>query len=137
MHIEELVLHPAQLLNVDLVSLECKKHENYNARNMEVKITVKVDTAEIQETTGKAVIEMILTGEGFSLSVIQKGLFEFDLKKEKSVLKHFLETQGVKLMWPYFREVIYDISGRMLERPISVPTIDVLATVKKATEIEE
>lgn len=137
MRIEELVLHPAQLVNVDLVSLECKKYEDYNVRNKEVKISVKVDTADIQEMTGKVVIEMLLKGEGFSLSVIQKGSFEFDFKKENTVLKRFLETQGVKLMWPYFREVIYEVSGRMLDRPISVPTIDVLATVKKATEIEE
>ena len=46
--------------------------------------------------------------------------------------KQFLEIQGVRILWSYVREDIYSISGRMLTRPIMVPTIDVLQTIKKA-----
>jgi len=137
MTLEELVLHPVQLETVDLISVECNKYENYAAQNNEVNIQVTIEATEIQDSMGTTAMSMKLRGEGFCLSIKQNGLFKFHLEKEKVVLKRFLETQGVKLMWPYFREVIYDISGRMLERPISIPTIDVMATLRKAVNTED
>lgn len=130
-------MHPVQLKNVDLLSVECNKYENYNAQNKEVNINVTIDATEIQDNMGTTIMEMKIEGEGFCFLIKQNGLFKFSLEKKKSVLKQFLETQGVKLMWPYFREVIFDISGRMLEQPISIPTIDVLETIRKATDIED
>lgn len=48
----------------------------------------------------------------------------------------FLIAQGVRLLWSYVREIIYDITGRMLRNAFLLPTLDVVQTLAK-TEINK
>lgn len=75
---------------------------------------------------------MLVKGEGFQIEVEEKGVFEFSgLENEKTISK-FLEAQAIKILWSYVRESIYDLSVRMLRKPILIPIIDVIETLKKA-----
>ncbi len=132
MNIKELVLHPAQLIEVELIKANCEKTELYNASNSEISISANLSSENVKENSGNSKIEIIIEGEGFKIEVIEIGLFEFVDIDDLEQIKIFLEVQGVKVLWSYVRETIYNFSGKLLRKPIMLPTIDVLKTLEKA-----
>lgn len=45
-----------------------------------------------------------------------------------------MEIQGIRLLWSFAREDIYEISSKMLPKPIMLPTIDVMKTLRKSNK---
>lgn len=134
MEIRDMVLHPAQVEEVSLIKLNCEKNDEFNKDNTEIGIGISVSGEQVDSYTGKTLIEVNIDGTGFTISVILEGIVTFDVDiPEEQVIK-FLEVQGVRILWSYVREVIYDISGRMLRKPIMLPTIDVMKTIENSQE---
>ena len=131
MQIKELIMHPAQLEKVELVKVECEKAPDYNDENNILDISIEIDAEKIDTKNGASTINIHLKGEGFYINVVERGQFSFDNIEEENI-PSFLEAQGVKILWSYVREVIYDLSGKMLRKPILIPTIDVLHTLENA-----
>ncbi len=134
MEIRELVLHPAQLREVELVKVTCDKTEQYNAENAEINISVNVESEIGKSGEGKTKVEILIEGEGFNIQVAEIGIFTFEGIEDSEKIKLFLEVQGIRLMWSYIRETIYDFSGKLLRKPIMLPTIDVLKTIENTEE---
>lgn len=134
MEIRELILHPAQLQEVELIKVECNKTAQYNPENTEINISVSVEVDTIALTEGKTKVSISIEGEGFDIQVVEVGLFKFEGIDDTEKIKLFLEVQGIRLMWSYIRETIYDFSGKLLRKPIMLPTIDVLKTIENAEE---
>lgn len=134
MEIRELILHPAQLQEVELVKVVCNKTKHYNPENTEINISVNVEVYTVSIMEGKTSVTITIEGEGFDIQVVEVGLFKFGGIDDNEKIKLFLEVQGIKLMWSYIRETIYDFSGKLLRKPIMLPTIDVLKTIENAEE---
>lgn len=132
MNIKELILHPAQLKEVELIKAKCEKTELYNPSNLEVSISANLTSENVKENSGNSKIEILIEGEGFNIEVVEIGIFSFDEIDDLEQIKRFLEVQGVKVLWSYVRETVYDFSGKLLRKPIMLPTIDVLKTLEKA-----
>lgn len=129
MEIKELVMHPAQLEKVELIKVNCEKESTYNEENNKLDISLELGAEIIDANNGASIINVNIKGEGFFINIVERGQFSFDNIGENNIPR-FLEVQGVKILWSYVREVIYDLSGKMLRKPILIPTIDVLHTLE-------
>jgi preprotein translocase subunit SecB len=132
MEINELIKHPAQLKEIDLIKVTCDKSDKYNPENPEINISANVESEIISPEKGETHIEISINGEGFNIHLLEKGVFEFEGIVDEENIKRFLEVQGLRLMWSYVRETIFDFSGKLLRKPIMLPTIDVLKTIESA-----
>lgn len=100
--LESEVLHEIQLVDTQMISIHC----DINRENVK---------------------------EEFELNITQMGKFvkneEIDISKED--FEDFLAVQGIRLLWSFARENVYEISCKMLRHPILLPTLDVMKTLKK------
>ena len=131
MEVKELVLHPAQLKEVELLELNARRNTEMDSLNDEVNFQVSVTGEVTGLQSGNAVINVRIINDDFDISVVELGKFEFDGDIEQDQIKHFLEAQGLRLLWSYVRETIYDVTNRMLRRPVLIPTLDVITTLQK------
>lgn len=137
---EELILHPIQLVNVQLVDMQLRKHIFINDQgNINRDITISTKSELIDERSGYAdvlvEINTTLNEEPYyDVSITYRGICENhgdDLEAHE--LEYFLDVQAIKLIWPYFREILPGIMMKMGTECFDIPTIDVLKTV--ATKI--
>lgn len=140
--INELIKHPIQLIGVDMVSCDIKKYiecintVEYNDAQVKLRTYSKLDADDknIGFTYLNIIIEFSEDNKPFKMDVTYRGkcILDKDIKDTKKFEK-FLETQGLKLLWPYLRVAITDLMIKMDVQPIKLPTIDVLQTMKRAT----
>lgn len=135
--IKEMIMHPAQLVETDVIEIKAKKMEQI-CSDEHMSIETKIRSNVISEKEGYSYIQVGLIPESndFSVSVTVRGKFETEVPLEKDVFERFLIAQGVRLLWSYVREIIYDITGRMLRNAFLLPTLDVVQTLAK-TEINK
>lgn len=132
MTIRELIMHQAQLKETDIIEINAKK-VNELCSEEHISIETKVSSDIINDKEGYSYIQVMLIPEGgdFSLSVTVRGRFEIETPLDQSAFERFLLAQGVKILWSYVREVIYDLTGRMLRSAFLLPTLDVVQTLAK------
>lgn len=139
---KEIVEHEIQLKKVDLIKINCD-YDGKDVTNKEssTNISVNVKGETIDETSGYSYIHIIAINEvdGFKFEMIQRGLFisENDMIDKKVEFEKFLAVQGIRILWSYVRETLYDISCRMLGKPFVLPTLDVMKTLTNANEKED
>lgn len=130
-----MVLHDIQLVDTHMVSVNCnvdvEKMENED--NIETNIAIGVKGNAIDDKNGEAIVDVEITSEFFSLNIIQRGIFVINNETEisKEQFEQFLVFQGVRLLWSFARENVYEISCKMLRKPIMLPTLDVVKTLQK------
>ena len=133
MRIEEIVKHDAQLIKVELVKVIAEKKDIEGEKSNELNIEAEIEHTIVDSKHGIATAKIKIYNNYLKLEINENGYFEFsneieDIEKAGA----FLEVQGVRLLWSYAREDIHTISSKMLLRPIILPTIDVLETIKLA-----
>lgn len=144
--INELIKHPIQLIGVDMVSCSIEKNSDqlqtveYSNAEVKLKTWAKLDT--ITSNLGYTYLNIRIgfadSNNPFSMNVTYRGACS--LRKDIQVnsnFEKFLETQGLKLLWPYLRVAITDLMIKMDVQPIKLPTIDVLETMKSAIIVKE
>lgn len=130
MKIEQLVMHPVQLEKVEVVKISAEKYSESVDRN--INIGANIEAKCLTENTGVAKVELEVGNEDFKIEITTVGHFSYENDFENNeVIEKFLETQGIKIIWSYIRENLYTISSKMVDRPIMLPTIDVMKTLEK------
>lgn len=130
-----MVLHHIQLVDTQMISVNCNVNveELQKEENIETNIAIGVRGNAIDDKNGDAVVDIEITSAVFSLNIVQKGSFvnnnEMEISKEQ--FEKFLVTQGIRLLWSFARENVYEISCKMLRKPIMLPTLDVIKTLQK------
>ena len=140
--INELIKHPIQLLGVEMVSCKIDKCieqlDTVEYSNIEVKLKTWANLDKIDKNLGYTYLNIIIDFsekiKPFFLDITYRGKCSLDNDiKATDKFEKFLETQGLKLLWPYLRVAITDLMIKMDVQPIKLPTIDVLETMKRAT----
>ena len=133
MKIEEIVKHDAQLVNKELVKIIAEKKEIIGEKSNELNITAEITHEIVDDRHGISTASIKIYNDYYNLEIIENGYFEFSNKiEDENKAGAFLEVQGVRLLWSFAREDIFTISSKMLSKPIILPTIDVLETIKSA-----
>lgn len=133
--IDKFILHNIQLTTVELVELECKQNYNFDYENDKtMKIPVKISSwgKVINDVEGDAFLNIVLgkiNETPFYINITQKGKCITQQALEKEEFEGFLDSQGIRLIWSFAREAIYDMTGKMGITPYMLPTIDVIRTV--------
>lgn len=139
MSIRELVMHPVQLVSTDIIEIEAKKTKTersdmqMNKEHMNIDTKLKCEALTECEGYSYIQLELIPQSGEFSLRILVQGKFETDRPLDGETFERFLLTQGIRLLWSYAREIVYDISGKMLREPFLLPTLDVVKTLAKTT----
>ena len=131
MNINELVMFPTQLTDVETVRFHAEKMAA--KVKSEFSISAEVKGEVLDEKTGRSNIIIKVENEDYYIEEEKIGIFEFEetIEDERLAIQ-FMEVQGVRILWSYIREDLYSISSKMLPRPIMIPTIDVMQTLEKA-----
>ncbi len=131
MNINEIVKFPNQLIHVETTHVKSEKSGELSKN--EFNIEAHLEGEILDKNKGRSIITIKVSNDEYYIEITKVGDFKFEQEiEDEKEAKQFLEIQGVRILWSYVREDIYSISGRMLTRPIMVPTIDVLQTIKKA-----
>lgn len=137
MILNQLVNHMIQLQETEIVEINAKKF--YDLEQPEnINIATRVKGKINNETEGYSYIQIELKpiSKSFQLKVTVRGKFISKGSLESKQFERFLLAQGVKILWSYAREIIYDITGKMLRSAYLLPTLDVVKTLSKA-EIQD
>ena len=129
-------LHDIQLIDTQMVALHCdvKKIET-DEKNIKTNISICTQGNAVNDHEGESVIEVNIESRIFDMSITQMGKFRKNGTVSISVdnFESFLATQGIRLLWSFVRENVYEISCKMIRQPIMLPTLDVMKTLKKHT----
>lgn len=131
MNIKEIVTFPVQLQYVETLSVRAEKHSSEVRQEFNISAGIKGEV--IDKNTGKSTIKIQVCNDDFFIEEVKTGIFHFmeDINDEEAAV-HFMEVQGIRILWSYIREDLYSISSKMLEKPIMIPTIDVMKTLENA-----
>lgn len=131
--LNNMVLHSLQLVDTEVVRIQAEKYASLLPKE-QLNFSVMVSSQVKSNREGYSYINIALVPESknFELKVSVGGKFQSEKDLDKGALKQFLLIQGVRLLWPYAREVIRDISSKMLPKPLVLPTLDVIETLKNA-----
>lgn len=129
-NITDFVKHQAQLVAVELIELNCRKNAELKEEEA-INVSLEVKSEIISDCKGYSFVRLSILSEenSFDINIQEKGLFEFSEVLDNENMERFLILQGVRLLWSYLRECVYDITGKMLRKPYLLPTIDVFKTL--------
>ncbi len=128
------ILHDIQLMDTRMVSLHCNVNEKeVKEDNIKTNISIVTQGNAVTDRIGESIIRVNVVSEVFELEITQLGRFEknSELEISKESFEKFLATQGIRLLWSFVRENVYEISCKMLRKPIMLPTLDVMKALKK------
>lgn len=146
LEMKELVLHPIQLIGVELIECNLFKNVNFKEKaildDMSVNLKAWSKLEEEDRKIGYTYLNVIIDFESsvkpFSINITYRVVCLLDnIKSSESQFKAFLEAQGVKLLWPYIKPAVADFMIKMDIDPLKLPTLDVLKTMERADEIQE
>lgn len=146
LEMKELVLHPIQLIGVELIECNLFKNVNFKEKaildDMSVNLKAWSKLEEEDRKIGYTYLNVIIDFESsvkpFSINITYRGVCLLDnIKSSESQFKAFLEAQGVKLLCPYIKPAVADFMIKMDIDPLKLPTLDVLKTMERADEIQE
>lgn len=138
--IEEIVKHNIQLTKVELIDVDIKKYiylETLENNKISRDITITSDSKLIDVDYGYIDVSMSINSKlgnekYYDLFVKYRGFcknmgVEFLENRE---FEYFLDVQAIKLIWPFFRELLPGLLFKMGTDVFEIPTIDVLQTIK-------
>lgn len=143
--IRDLVLHPIQLIEVELVSCNLSKNIKFNEEtlksNMDISLKSWAEIDEENKQIGYTFLNLNIDFEEkekpFVINMTYRGkckIEEINFSDEQ--FNKFLETQGLKLLWPYIKPALSDFMVKMDLIPLRLPTLDVLKTMEKGNVSE-
>jgi len=132
---KELIKHELQLKEVEVISIKMDKNIEFASteKSIDLALVIKIEHDIIDDKRGYTVINVQVGDDTtpFKIEVTQRGLFETDEIVEHDIFSRFLEIQGLKILWSYVRQTIFDITAKTGHEPYMLPTLDVLATLEK------
>ena len=133
MEFNEIVEHEAQLRHVETIKINAEKKKEYVENTLSIRASTKGEV--IDNKTGYSSLYVIVENDGYILEVNKRGKFQLSngISNKKKAIE-FMEIQGIRLLWSFAREDIYEISSKMLPKPIMLPTIDVMKTLRKSNK---
>lgn len=135
MEIREYVKHDLQLEEVEVVEIQMKKNCNYQGDDTEIQMPVIIEVKGnvINSQAGYSWIKVTAGNESgpFEIEVQQRGKFTTEKTLDEKTFERFLEVQGIKILWSYVRQTIFDITAKTGLTPYMLPTLDVVATLNK------
>lgn len=145
--IEKLIKHPIQLINVEMIKCNINKNISedisFNDINLKINLQASGEISERDSRTGYTFLEITIqtnSEEGkespFYINIAYRGTCKienkYDINDDNIYASYnkFLETQALKLLFPYIRTVVDELMIKMDLKPIKLPTIDVIQTIK-------
>lgn len=133
MTLSKLVNHTLQLEETEVLEIDAKKFRDVQQQEaLDISTKIKSEVCSDKEGYSYIQIELKPASEDFYLKVIIRGKFLSEDALGQKQFDDFLLVQGVKILWSYAREVIYDITGKMLRKAFLLPTLDVTKTLTNA-----
>lgn len=139
--LKDLVLHPIQLIGVELISCNLSKNIRINEKiknddmNVSLKSWAEVDEKNVQLGYTYLNLNIDFDGEDkpFIIDITYRGIcnIEKTVTYTEQQFGQFLEAQGLKLLWPYIKPALADFMVKMELNPLKLPTLDVLKTMEK------
>ncbi len=133
LNVDDSVFHDIQLIDTRMVSLHCNVNKKESEKDIKTNISIVTQGDAVTDKCGESIIQVKVVSDIFELEITQSGKFEknneIEISKEK--FENFLATQGIRLLWSFVRENVYEISCKMLRKPIMLPTLDVMKTLNK------
>lgn len=129
--INQIVNHDVQLKQVVLSKVEAELNEDLTVHGISIKI--KSWGKVISSKKGETYLNIQLGEKDITplyLNVIQKGICESQVELDEHEFETFLEVQGMRLIWSFARQSLYDLTSKMGVKPYILPTIDVLKTIQ-------
>ena len=120
LNVDDSVFHDIQLIDTRMVSLHCNVNKKESEKDIKTNISIVTQGDAVTDKCGESIIQVKVVSDIFELEITQSGKFE-----------NFLATQGIRLLWSFVRENVYEISCKMLRKPIMLPTLDVMKTLNK------
>lgn len=133
LNLDNAFLHDIQLVDTQMTSLHCDvKMAKMEEKNIKTNISIHTQGNAVDNRVGESSIEVIIQSDAFDLRIVQMGKFEKNEAMDIStdVFEDFLASQGIRLLWSFARENVYEITCKMLRKPIMLPTLDVMKTLK-------
>ena len=138
MVLKELVSHPLQLQETEVVEINAKKIGALQSdEHLDILTKIRSEVCSAKEGYSYVQVDLIPASGNFQLGIIMRGKFVSENAISKEQFERFLLVQGVKILWSYVREVVYDITGRMLRSAFLLPTLDVVQTLMNAKKEDE
>lgn len=132
LELKQLIEHDIQLKEVILLSSESLLNEGSEIAQLGIRVKSWGEVKSLKE--GYAYLNIILGDKETApvyLNIVQKGYCESKQEIDIDKYKRFLEIQGVRLMWSFARQTIYDLTSKMGIDPYLLPTLDVLKTLQQ------
>ena len=133
----KLIRNSVQIMDVELISLECSKSENISSDDdMNVNLDIQRKVGSLDKSNGeiylKVQFEVMHDDEILiSISLAYKGIcVNTSETLGEEDFKIYLYDQVVPLLLPYARECIASVMTRMKLSPFYIPTMDVLISLK-------
>jgi len=133
----KLIRNSVQILDVELVSLECSKSENISSdANLGVNLEIQRKVELVDKLSGKIYLKAQFEAKHedeilISISLVYKGICKNTSETlGEEDFKHYLYDQVVPLLLPYARECISSIMTKMKLSAFYIPTMDVLNSLK-------
>ena len=140
--IREFINHPIQLTDVELIKCNLKKNFDADGRDkFDVRLKSWGGLDSNEKNVGYTYLNIIIGFEEdespYNIDITYRGkcLLDKNIDEDKK-FENFLETQGVKLLWPYIRVAVSDFMIKMNIDPIKLPTLDVLKTMEKSKRVD-
>lgn len=135
----ELVKHGVQLTDVVLWKADCEINEDSVLNELDVRVNVWSNVLNVDK--GEVYLNIIVGKKGETvlyLDIVEKGICMTENPVQEDEFKVFLEMQGVRLVWSFARQTLYDMTSKMGVKPYILPTIDVAQTwARKEKEANE
>lgn len=134
---KDLALHDIQLLETRLSKVHCEVYDKKECKDSGgVNIQISTKGRAIDEINGCSIISVVVENELFKFDITQRGDFRINgnIKIDKKDFEKFLSVQGIRILWSYARESIFELSCKMLRKPLMLPTLDVIKTIRNSEE---
>lgn len=140
-HTTEYKLYSTSKTNIQMEKAELEEiHTSVNYKLSEECITevqfgTRIDVLDEKETIGylKTQVQVYNRGEsepGIILDIIYKGTFKSYENLNKFQVESWVDVQLVPQLLPYTRVLISNVTSLMNITPVTLPTIDILETIK-------
>lgn len=136
----KLIRNSAQILDVELISLECSKSENISSDDMKVNLDIQRKVGSVDKLNGEIYLKVQFEVKNedeilISISLAYKGTCRNTSETlGEEDFKNYLYDQIVPLLLPYARECISSVMTKMKLSPFYIPTMDVLNSLRANKE---
>ncbi len=136
--IEDIIKHHIQLTSVNLMEIQLETKSVLKREDkIHRKISISSHSFTSSENEGNVDVELAINATineepHYFLKIVYRGQCKSDGSELKEgEFAYFLEVQAIKLIWPYFREILPGLLLKMGTEVFELPTMDVVKTISE------